>query len=85
MLQRNGFTWIFAKPPAYGNWETYFSEHFFSLTKASVNHENFVIMGDFIFDISTTTAEADNWEHFSENKLTTVISIYSLNVSVAFI
>ena len=32
---------------------------FFSLTKASVNHENFVIMGDFIFDISTTTAEAD--------------------------
>ena len=36
-----------------------FSEKNFSRTKASVNHENFVIMRDFIFDISTASAEAD--------------------------
>lgn len=52
------------RPLNYGNLHTFFNEITISLTKARLNCENFIIMGDFNIDISTLSAEADKLEEF---------------------
>ena len=55
MAKKKLFWMSIYRPPNYSILDTFFNEITISLTKLSLNFENFIIMGDFNIDMSTAS------------------------------